>query len=643
MWAALVTAAVAVAYGPVYGAGFIWDDDGYLTRPGLRSLRGLATIWSNPRSTEQYYPALHSAFWLEHRLWADAPLGYHLVNVILHALSACLFGLVLRKILSDRPILGPWLAALLFALHPVCVESVAWVSEQKNTLSLAFYLLAALAYLRFRERPSPGGYLVATLLFVLALLSKTVTATLPGALLVVAWWRQGRLSWRRDIRPLVPWLLLGAAGGLFTGWIERVSIGAQGADFDLGAAGRLVLAGRVVWFYLGKLLWPARLIFIYPRWTIEAGNPGQWIPLVLAVVATAGLAGLALRPGQVGRPVRAILAAWLFFTGSLFPTSGLFNVYGFLFSYVADHWQYLPSLGIFALAGGAIAAAAARAPVWLRRAVPVGVALVLLPLTWRQAGLYRRIETFYARTLAENPGAWMAHVNLGLIELGAGREAAAQGHFVEAIRLRPSSPEAHNDYGVTLVDAGRLNEGVEQYDEALRLRPQYVEAHNNLGIALAREGRMDEAIDQFRQTLRLNPDFAEGHNNLGLALAKGGHPAEAEAEFRSAIRCDPREFKAYNNLGSVLAGTRRFDEARRQIETAISLAPGFAEARFNLGCLELAEGHPAAAVEPLERAVELDPRYPRAEQALAYALQAVGRQAEAEHHWAQAVREGAAP
>ena len=191
------------AYWPVFRAGFIWDDDAHVTRAELQSLHGLWRIWFDLGSTQQYYPVLHGAFWLEHRLWGDAPLGYHLANVLFHATSACLFALALRRLAAP----GAWFAGFLFALHPVCVESVAWISEQKNTLSLVFYLLAAHAYLHFdarRARGQRGGaglYLLATGLFLLSLLSKTVTATLPAALLVVAWWRRGRLSWKGDLLP----------------------------------------------------------------------------------------------------------------------------------------------------------------------------------------------------------------------------------------------------------------------------------------------------------------------------------------------------------------------------------------------------------------------------------------------------------
>jgi protein O-mannosyl-transferase len=266
-WLALaLLAATLLAFWPSLSGGFLWDDDGHVTQSQLRSFDGLVRIWTEPSATQQYYPLLHSAFWVEHKLWGDHAVGYRLLNVLLHATAACLFAALLRRLAVP----GAWLAAFLFALHPVCVESVAWITEQKNTLSLVFYLTAALAYLRFDETRRPAAYFVATALFAAALFSKTVTVTLPAALLVVFAWKRRGLAFRRDVAPLLLWLALGIGAGLMTIWNERTLIGAQGARFTVSFAEHLLLAGRIVWFYLGKLFWPADLSFIYPRWTLDA-------------------------------------------------------------------------------------------------------------------------------------------------------------------------------------------------------------------------------------------------------------------------------------------------------------------------------------------------------------------------------------
>ncbi len=339
--AVLLLVSVVFAYFPVLRGGFLWDDDAHVTKLALRSLHGLGRIWFELGATQQYYPVLHSAFWIEHRLWGDAVLGYHLTNLAFHATAAWLLVLVLRRL--DFP--APWLAALIFALHPVGVESVAWISEQKNTLSAAFYLGAALLYLHFDETRRQRWYFLSLGLFVLALLTKRVTASLPAALLVVFWWRRGRLEWRRDVQPLVPWLAIGAASGLFTAWVEQRFIGAEGADFSFTAVQRVLLAGRVIVFYLSKLIWPVNLMFIYPRWSVEVASAWQYVFPVGSVIFLAALVYYAKKR-------RGPLAGFLFFAGTLFPVLGFVNVYPFVFSFVADHFQYLASLGIIVLCCG---------------------------------------------------------------------------------------------------------------------------------------------------------------------------------------------------------------------------------------------------------------------------------------------------
>ena len=420
-WAlsALVFLVVLGSYWPCLRGGLLWDDAAHVTRADLRPLGGLFRIWANLRETQQYYPVLHSAFWLEYRLWGASTLGYHLVNVGLHGLNACLVALLLARLRVPKG--AAWLAALLFAAHPVCVESVAWISEQKNTLSLAFYLLSARAFLGFSENRRASSYLQASLLFCAALGTKSVTATLPAALLLVLWWSRGRLPTRRDVAPLLPWFLVAGASGALTAWVERHVVGAQGAAFDLTPVERLLLAGRVVWFYLGKLLWPSDLMFIYPHWRIDSGDPRSWAPLAAAGTLTAGLW---LMRGRL----RGACAGWLFFVGSLFPAMGIVSVFPFLYSYVADHFQYLASLGVFAVAACGAYSLVGRMPVlgrvWARAACALLVAGLAF-LSRLQSATYRDSETLYTATLERNPACWMAENNLGaeLAERGRAGEA----------------------------------------------------------------------------------------------------------------------------------------------------------------------------------------------------------------------------
>ncbi len=557
-----------VAYAPAITAEFIWNDSDYVTAPELRSLSGLWRIWFEVGATEQYYPLLHSAFWVQHQLWGDAPTGYHLVNIFLHATAACLLVATVRRL----AIPGAWLAGFIFALHPVHVESVAWISEQKNTLSLVFYLIAALLYLRFEQERRRNLYLAATGVFVLSLLSKSVTATLPAAILVVLWWKRGRLEWRRDALPLLPWLVLGAAMGVFSGWVEKTYVGAQGSEFDLSLLQRSLLAGRVAWFYVGKLFWPADLIFIYPRWTVDPTQAWQWLFSLAVVVA---LVALWLIRGRW----RAPLAAGLFFGGSLVPTLGFFNVYAFIYSYVADHWQYLPSIGLVVLASaGMTRALAAKSAGW-RLGLPGALLAVLAILSFQQSRMYADMRTFYATTIAKNPECWMAYNNLGNLLRNRGEFQLARVQLQEALRVRPDLYKVHYNLGNVLWDLRLPSDATRSYERALELKPDYPDAHNHLGRVLLSQGRRTEALHHLQEALRLDPGYHDARNNLGMALRDMGRLDEAVAEFERVIRVEPLMAAAHLNLALTLSILGRTSEATESYQTARRLNPRIPELR----------------------------------------------------------------
>jgi protein O-mannosyl-transferase len=429
----------------------------------------------------------------------------------------------------------PWVAAAIFALHPVQVESVAWMTELKNTLSGFLYLLSALWYLEFDENREKRCYWAALALFVLALLSKSVTATLPAALLVVIWWRCGRLDWRKDITPLMPFFAAGIVAGLATSWIETNMIGAQGSEYVLDSAQKFLLAGRVVWFYLGKLIWPVNLAFIYPRWEI---SPSLWWQSLYPVALIAVVLLLWLSRKRSRGP----LAATLFFCGTLFPVLGFFNVYPFRYSFVADHFQYLACIGLIALLVSALAAfdekfklANARLPV----IVLVTIAGPLAVFTGNQSRVYADGDTLYRATLSRNPSCWMAHNNLGMSLQSRGEIEEAALHYREALRLEPNLPETRCNLGNVLERLGRRQEAISEYEQALKLKPDLVEALSNLGIVLQETGRLEEAVARYREALRLKPNFAVGHNNLGYALQSMGHFQEAIVEYEAALRLAP--------------------------------------------------------------------------------------------------------
>jgi len=524
-----IVVATLLVYWPVYSAGFIWDDDDYvINNQSLHDFKGLSAIWLDAKATPQYYPLVFSSFWVEYHLWGLNPRGYHVVNVLLQITGA----LLLWRVLASLKVPGAWLAAALFALHPVQVESVAWIAERKNVSSTVFYLAAALAYFRFAgldgsalaDRPRRRFYGIALVLFVAALLCKTVTCSLPAALALVTWWKNGRLV-RRDILPLLPFFAVGLVLGLHTAWLEKTHVGASGAEWSLTLLERCLVAGRVLWFYAANLVCPLHLTFIYPRWVI---NPGVWWQWLFPIGAAGVVAGLWLARQRIGR---GPLAAVLFFAITLFPASGFINVYPMRFSFVADHFQYLACIGLLALA----AARLGHYP----KFVP-GLVLALCGwLTWNQCAIYQDLPTLWADTLAKNPACWMAHTNLGRLLAANGQFPEAEAQYQASLAINDRVEDTHYNYGNLLARTDRLPEAVAQYQQALQLAPDRAEFHSNLGVVLLRLKRTDEAIAEDRQATVLDPDVMSYHYNLANALLAQHQTNDAVAEFQRARQLAP--------------------------------------------------------------------------------------------------------
>ena len=618
--AALLTVVAFAVYGPALRGGMLWDDPAHITRPAMRSLTGLYYIWFLPGATQQYYPLLHSAFWLEWQLWKDDTFPYHVVNVLQHAGAACLLWGVLRTLRVP----GAFLAAAIFVVHPVNVESVAWISEQKNTLSMLFYLGAAWCYLLFDEaspstrrfpwgdvtsRP-PGWYLFALGLFVLGLLTKTVIATLPAALLVVFWWRRGCVDLRRDVLPLLPWFVMGAAAGAFTAWTERVLIGAQGAEFDLSVLQRILLAGRVIWFYLYKLVLPLEQLFFYPRWVIDPSDWTWWVyPAgVIAMVTTLG--AIAVRTG-----IRAPLAAFLLFAGTLFPVLGFFNVFPFRFSYVADHFQYHAQLSVLALAAaGAMRLVqlrpAARVPMYAGAAALVAV---LGAVSWNQSDKYGHDAVHhYQSILEENPNAWIAYGNLAWLLVEKGQIDEAIPLFLKGLAVNPQHFEALRDLGIAYERQGRLEDALPYYARALRVDPDPKAGENLYGSALVRGGRGNEAIPHLKRATELasgeGTPIPRFHRDLGLGYVAVGRLDEAVTEFHMAHMLAGGDYPPANApLADALIRLKRHDEALPYLKRAIEDDPADAIHRYDIGRILFNNGQHGAACPYLEEAIRLRP------------------------------------
>jgi tetratricopeptide (TPR) repeat protein len=597
--AAAIVAITLLTYLPTMWNGFIWDDDEYVTNNSLlRTPNGLRRIWLDRRSTPQYYPLVFTTFRIEHSLWGNDPAGYHVVNILLHAANA----LLLWRILVFLGVPGGWLAGLIFAVHPAHIESVAWVTERKNVLSGFFYLAALWTALKFYLGEESGrrrwtAYGGALLLFVCALLSKTVTCSLPAAVALVLWWKRGRVS-RREALTLLPFLALGAALALNTARLENTSIGAAGSDWNFSIVQRCLIAGRAPWFYLSKLAWPEPLIFIYPRWTVDSAAAWQYL---FPAATVAALAALWLLRGRIGR---GPFAAAGFFVVSLAPALGFFNVYFMRYSLVADHWQYLAMIGVVALAAGLLAWVMERRGAQRTAAMAVAGALVLAcgALTFRQTLIYHDEETLWRDTLAKNPKAWIAHTNLaGLLIKKAMAPGADSASFLD--------------------EAGRrCEEAMRDMDEAHVPKPCYAQVYVNRGLIHTVAQRYAEAIREYDQAIALNPNYPEAWFNRGTAYAIAGRLEEALSDLNQAIALKPYYPEAYCNRGNVHADAQRYAEAIRDYDRAIACDPSYADAWYNRANVFAAADRPAEAIRDFSRVIELRPR-----DAAAYYNRAIAR------------------
>ena len=543
--AIIIVAGSLAAYIPAIRGEFIWDDDKYVSEnPLLSAPDGLWRIWFSKDVPSQYFPMVYTTFRLEYALWGLQPSGYHLTNIILHIINALLLWYLLWRL----NIRGAWLASAIFALHPVHTESVAWITERKNVLSLLFYLGSALAYFRYRFWPGQGSspkknerfYLLSIVLFLCALASKTVTCTLPAVLLIVCWWKRGRID-RTDLRDMARFFALGLAWGLFVIWWEHGHQGTGMIELGLTPIKRALIASRALWFYIGKLIWPAKLTFSYPPWNIDATDPLQYSWMLGFLFLTWAMWHWR---GKLGRAPIATIA---FFAVTLSPMLGFFSLYTFLYTFVADHYQYVASIAPITLFVGIGCRIANRFGKY-ERAIAVTVAVLVLgtlgTLTWQQNHIYKNRQTLWEDTIDKNPDSYLAHTNLGIMFAKQRRSEEAIGHF----------------------------------HQALRIKSDYAKAHNNLGIALVGQGDIEEGLGYLRKAVKYDPDYVRAYGNLARILAtthdaKFNSPPQAiELAMKACELTDYKNPIAVNTLAIAYAAAGRFNEAIVNAEKALKLA-----------------------------------------------------------------------
>jgi len=549
IWRVVGLLAITVfAYSPVLDAGFIWNDDDLTAILALVDQRGLSAVWFSSEAFN-YWPVTWTSYWLEHQVFGTDPAtglpdptSYHVVNVLCHAM-ACL---LLWRVLARLEIPGAWLVAVVFAVHPVNVESVAWITQRKNVLAMLFYLVSLNQFLEYEKSNRRWHYLVALGSFLLAMLSKGAVVAMPLVLLLLAWWKNGRVT-RTDLFRAIPFLVVAVVMSGVEIWFQQVrAIGGETIR-DAGVAERLMATGPVAWFYLHKALLPIELSFVYPLWTFDPTRVAQWLPL-LAGVAVLGTLAWATRAGLNRGPLAAVLYTLL----SLGPVLGLVDIYFFRYSLVADHYQYIAMPGLLALlVGGAAHVARVRGIDRLTQwAVSIALVTVLAGMTWQQVGFYRSPQRLWRDTLAKNPACWLAHNQLANLVSSSSRLDDARQHYLTALELlehqfgagHVETARVHNNLGVLLGQASRdstdptlMPIAITHLETACRIDPQRGEYVESLAGVLRERGRNDRAISRLTRHVDRQPGDRSAWLMLASCLEEAGRASEA-AQARQRAR-----------------------------------------------------------------------------------------------------------
>lgn len=512
-WGLALLLIVVLVYSPVWWAGYVWDDEPVVTaNPVIVGPLGLREIWTT--SAADICPLTITTFWMEYHLWGLSPLGYHLINVLFHGSSS----LVLWRILRQLRVRGAWFGAALWALHPVLVESVAWVAELKNCQATFFYLLTILFFTRWlkadeRERKFRDWNYVMTIAFaVLAMASKSSTVILPAVLWLCAWWLEGQWKWRTALA-VAPTLLFSGMAAMLTLWIQR---SADFGQIQESWPERLIVAGYAIWFYLGKLIWPYPSLAIYPRWNVDATDWIEYLPLSTAVAL------LVLFWMNRKKGARAWFFAFGYFVIALLPVLGLVQQAYTRYSFVADHFQNLACMGPLALVGAGLICLRDRANIstrWIHSAGCAALVLIFGLLSWSNVWAYKDTESLWTKTVAWNPNSSFVRYNLAEALGREGRLEEAAVEYQRALAIDPDYFKAHLNMGSILIRMGRIEEAIVQCQAAVKIDPNIPLAHSNLGVALVQAGRVKEGIEQYQMALRLQPDYKEAQDNLARAQA----------------------------------------------------------------------------------------------------------------------------
>lgn len=543
-------------------------------QPLIKRSDGLQRFWFSTDAPD-YFPLVSTLLWVQWRLWGMNPTGYHVVNALLHAGAV----LLLWRVLLRLCVPWAWFAALLFAVHPVCVETVAWITETKNTLPMVLALASLLAFLRFEDTQSRRWYTASVGLFAFALLGKTSVVMLPVTLLIIAWWNRGKVS-RTDFVRSAPFFLLSLIFGVITIWFQshRAIIHTEIRTDSI--ASRAAVAGAAVWFYLVKAIFPLQLSFVYPRWQINMMNPLAWLP---GVALLASLAALWFQRNRFGRGPTAALLVYIL---NLLPVLGFVNIYFMRYSLVADHWQYVALPAVIALVVAAAHHIVSKAPHLLPHAKILAVAAIVLFAGRSIAHQlnFRNNEALFLHVLRMNPDAWIAHNNLGLIRLQQRRYDEALQYLAKASALNPKLMDAHLNIGNVHAARTEHEKALEAYSRALVIQEDH-RVYAAMGDVFAAQDKLAEAEAHYRSAIARRPDYVPAHTGLGRVLGRQQKFAQSAEAFARAVQLQPAEPLLRNLLAEALFRAGRRDEAIAELETTIRLFPNYKAARDNLGAL----------------------------------------------------------
>ena len=557
--------ATFLSYLPALRAGFIWDDDSFLTEnPLIKAGDGLYRFWLT-REPPDYFPLTSTSLWIEWRLFGMHAAGYHFINILLHAISSVLFWLVLREL----GIPGAWLAGLIWGIHPVNVESVAWITERKNTLPMLFYYLTILLFLKSEIKRDKKLYMASLFSFVLALLSKTSVAMVPFVLLGCQWWRNRKID-KKDMLRTLPFFIPALALSLVTLWFQYHRAIGSDAVRDDGFLSRLIIASWAVGFYLSKALFPLNLSFVYPRWSVNFMNILSYLPGILIVFVTALFWWKRRSWG------RAFLFGFGYFLLNLLPILGFFNIYFMKYSFVADHWQYTALGGIIALVCGLGMHYYHRTGKGMKMVLNAAAFLLtvfLFILTYKQCFIYRDVETLWNNTLLKNPKAGLAYHNLGRMLEGRRDLDGAIRHYKQAMGLMPRDPLIPYNLANALKGKGDLEAAILYYKKAVEMKPDFFHAYNNLGLAYMDKGEQDKGEECFRKALDLDSDFVKAYINLGNVLAGQKKFREATLTYEKALSLDPESADSHGNYANTLSELGQFDKAIMHYQKALEIEP----------------------------------------------------------------------